>query len=109
MPQKRSTFDLLITSATLHQLEIHRNSSILDMVIDGDIEGNIPLKNVCAKVAPELSDRIDNVCAILGIRKRRFLEAAFIEACDMAEETIESEGLMDELTADYAANHQEVK
>lgn len=57
---------------------------------DGDVE-SVLLKNVCAKVSVKLSDDIDNVVGFLGISKRCFLEAAFIDAVATAHEIIHRE------------------
>jgi hypothetical protein len=43
---------------------------------------NLPMKQVCAKLTQELSDSIDNVCGILEISKRSFIELALINAID---------------------------
>ena len=40
----------------------------------------MPLKQVCAKLSHELSDNIDNVCGVLNISKRSFIELALINA-----------------------------
>lgn len=40
----------------------------------------IPLKNVCAKLTVELSDEIENICDLLSVSKRRFIEMAIINA-----------------------------
>lgn len=96
----RTPLDLLVTSATLHQLSVHRNTAILDLIAEDQLEHSVELKNVCAKVSPQLSDRIDEICSLLDIRKRSFLEAAFIEACNEAERIIKDEGLYAALTGE---------
>lgn len=58
-----------------------------------DLPDSLPLKNVCAKVSPALSEDIDQVCILLGISKRRFLEAAFIDAVGSAREIMQREGM----------------
>lgn len=65
----------------------------------------VPVKNVCAKVPPELSDEIDNIVALLHISKRQFLEAAFIDAVNRAKDIIQQEGVYEYL--DRAANASE--
>lgn len=118
----RSIFERLVLEKTLSALDGGDLRLALDHAVDGpqsdpapfeipagltdsevkDLEAfrsrvAIPTKNVCAKVHPDLSKQIDDTCAILGINKRRFLEAAFIDALDRAHRIMEDEGLMDSL------------
>jgi len=46
-----------------------RNEELTDKIINesGD---QIPLRNVCAKLSPELADRLDSMVSVLGISKR---------------------------------------
>lgn len=67
-----------------------------------DAMDSLPLKNVCAKVSVELSGEIDEVCNFLGISKRCFLEAAFVDAVASAHEIIEREGLISALNSEAA-------
>ena len=39
---------------------------------------------MCAKLSVQLADRLDKTTDFLGISKRRFIEAAIIEALDEA-------------------------
>ena len=48
----------------------------------------IPLRQMCAKVAPELYDALENVCQSLDFTKREFIEAAVAEAVMKAEEAL---------------------
>ncbi|KVE52961.1 hypothetical protein WI94_19305 [Burkholderia vietnamiensis] len=57
--------------------------------------GDGVLRNVCTKVTPELADRIDAAVSLLGVSKRRFLEAAFIEALLKVEDLMRAEGVGD--------------
>ena len=86
----RSHLDSLVTEKVLGLLnDIRVSSDVADRVESSD------LKNVCAKVSPDLSDEIDRVSGFLGISKRRFLESAFIDAVDVAQEIIRREGLFE--------------
>lgn len=102
----RSILDALVTEKTLSLISRSSAAAIVDLVADGSPAvvlshpDELPLKNVCAKVAPQLSDKIDEVCGLLGISKRRFLEAAFIEAVQKAEAIMEAEGLWEALSDD---------
>ena len=59
----------------------------------------IETKNVCAKVSPVLAKEIDDVCSDLGISKRRFLEAAFVDAVSRAKAIMEAEGVYELMEA----------
>lgn len=48
------------------------------------------LHNVCCKVSTPLFNRLDSVCQTLDLSKRQFIEAALIEACDIAEAHLET-------------------
>lgn len=86
----RSRFDALVTEKVLALLNDVQGSSELPDRIESD-----DLKNVCAKVTVQLSDEIDRVSSFLGISKRRFLEAAFVNAVDSAQEIMRREGLFE--------------
>ncbi|MDP1651690.1 MAG: hypothetical protein Q8L56_03110 [Rhodocyclaceae bacterium] len=90
---KRTPLDALIT---LHALTFIRpRGDFLDLIPDEELEGKYEIKNVCAKVSAKLSDEIDSICGLLNIRKRQFLECAFIEAIEKANSIIEAEGVED--------------
>lgn len=50
------------------------------------------LKQMCAKVSVELHDQVHNLCGILDLSKREFIEAAVVEAVVRAHEVIERNG-----------------
>ena len=74
----------LLTYRALHFKLSSNNVDLLERVIDEDTNDS-RLKNVCAKLSVQLSDRIDNTVNILEISKRRFIEAAIIAALDEAD------------------------
>ena len=95
----RSKIDSLVTEKALSLINDSGIDAVLDHVIDGE-DGlplralePLPLKNVCAKVSVQLSHEIDKVCDFLGISKRRFLEAAFLDAVEKAHTIIDQEGV----------------
>jgi flavin-binding protein dodecin len=98
----RSPLDALVTEKSLFLISTSRNADLLDLIVDGRLEGNIPLKNVCAKVTPQLAARIDEVVDLLGVSKRRFLEAAFVEAVERAHQIMKAEGVWEVLGEDVA-------
>ena len=91
----RTPFDALVTERALHFLSEHRGDALVDIVMEHSDLGPVPTKNVCAKVSVELSDQIDQVVALLGINKRRFLEAAFIDAVRRSNAILEAEGVLE--------------
>jgi len=102
---QRTPLDALVTRACLKQME--GNSFVLDHLIenhDPTVEGLT--KNVCAKVGVGISDQIDQLVSLLGINKRSFLEAAFIDAIIKAKEIVEEEGLWEYLEE---TSHQRVE
>lgn len=98
----RSPLDALVTENALNFISTRRNADFLDLVAEDRLDHNIPLKNVCAKVTPQLSDEIDQVVGLLGVSKRRFLEAAFIEAISMARHIMKAEGVWEAIEEDAA-------
>jgi hypothetical protein len=56
-------------------------------------EGQVPIRNICAKITADLYDQISDYCNLLGISKRRFIEAALIAALDRVEQIIRERGL----------------
>lgn len=101
----RSPFDALVTEKALHFISTRRNADLLDLIAEDRLEANIPLKNVCAKVTPQLADQIDEVVGLLGVSKRRFLEAAFVEAVQRAHEIMKAEGVWEAIEEDVAQDN----
>lgn len=102
----RSPLDSLVTERSL---SIINNSGGLDLIAamesgvlketlgEGEISQLPLLKNVCAKVSVELSDKLDYICGILDIHKRGFIETVFVDAILKAEEIMKNEGVFDAL------------
>lgn len=69
-----------------------RNVRPIDDILDDPKLADMPgTRNVCAKLSIPLSQEIDEVCSLLDVSKRRFIEAAIIHALR------EARRLMDEL------------
>ncbi len=49
---------------------------------------DVPVRNMCAKVHPVLIERMEAVCNLLDISKRRFIESAVATAIHEAEELL---------------------
>jgi len=90
---RESILDRLLIEKSLNIVNQSDFHDSVDHFID--IAPEPAIKNVCAKVHPSLSDRIDKVVSMLGISKRSFLEVAYIEACDRAEKIMVEEGVYD--------------
>jgi hypothetical protein len=90
-----SAFDSLVLEKKFRQLNGRMfNNPIGDLSPESMelIEASgVQTKNLCAKVSPELADQVDDVCATLGLSKRRFLEAAFITAVARAHELMQAD------------------
>ena len=71
---------------------------LLERAIEDEATANdLRLKNVCAKLSVQLSDRIDNTVNILDISKRRFIEAAIIAALYEADRVMEEVNIFENL------------
>lgn len=67
-------------------------SRLLDRAIE---EGQVPeLRQMCAKVSPQLYEALDNVCGLLDLSKRQFIEYAVAEAVHKAQEALQRSGAM---------------
>lgn len=76
---------------------------VLELISSGSItpetgidpDSALQIKNVCAKLSVQLSDRIDNVCKALSIPKRSFIELAIINALSEIDVLMEKHGVSD--------------
>ena len=93
MPSDRSTLNSLITQHVLEQVEVQRGGNALDVFDAAGAVTGPDFRNVCARCHISLVERIDRCVRAMGISKRRFLEAAFIEAVQQFERIAEEEGL----------------
>lgn len=93
----RTELDTLLLQRALTVKTSRMNDNMIDLIADGKLkfEGELPLKNLCARCSVELADSVDAVCGLLDITKRRFIEAAIIEAVNKANAVIAEEGLAD--------------
>ena len=77
---------LLEELVTLKALEAkrlnHGGGDVQDQLIDTFLmkSDGAAFRNVCAHVGIPLADEIDNLCKLLDISKRRFIEGALIDA-----------------------------
>jgi len=99
----RTPLNALITEKSLRFISVLHNSDLADAIAndpDHDSQTRGFLKNVCAKVSIELSDDIDEICGLLSISKRAFLEAAMSEAVTKAKVIMEREGVWESIKED---------
>lgn len=90
----RTPLNLLVTERAL-AVVAGGGGQFTEMVIDGAESPEI--KNVCAKLSVKLADEIENICAVLDVSKRRFIEAALLEAVHRAKRIMDQEGVWDSL------------
>lgn len=61
--------------------------SLIDAVL-AENEGSVPcIKRVQFDVHESLKDRLDTLCGLLSFSRREFMEAALIDALDLADRT----------------------
>jgi macrodomain Ter protein organizer (MatP/YcbG family) len=98
MDMKRTHLDRLITTHVLDR--IAENGEVTELALQNAPEG--VTRQLCAKVSPQLAERVEQTCRILNLSKRRFIEAAIITALDEADQILEWEdfyeamGVMDD-------------
>jgi L-amino acid N-acyltransferase YncA len=90
-------FDEIIQLQVLKLKASHHGSSLGGLLLEDAIErGQVPeLRQMCAKVHPELHDRLEHVTSLLGMSKREFIEGAVADALIRAQEMIERAGVLD--------------
>lgn len=78
--------DEIATFAGLQNARISRNSDFLDSFISSpDVQQQLGLKRVQFETVPQLYERLESICGLLGVSKREFLEGALIDAIEAAE------------------------
>lgn len=77
---KKSYFNEVLLAKSLSFKHGSATQDIPEKFLESSPE--FPMKQVCAKLSQELSDNIDNVCGILDISKRKFIELSLVNAID---------------------------
>lgn len=97
----RSSLNSIVTYKCLALINGGINSHV-DKIIENYVreDGSPIVKNVCAKVPVELSDKLDSLCNFLGISKRVFIEKALLDAIELSEKIIDDEDVYSYLTID---------
>lgn len=74
------------------------DGKLIDHIIEA---GDVPaLRQMCAKITPQLHDRLDQMTNLLDMSKREFVEAALIDALNRADEVLERSGALRQLTGE---------
>jgi len=73
-----------------------QNYDLSEAILSSVGDDVLPLRNVCAKLTVELSDRIDRTVSVLGVSKRSFIERALIEAMDQVDAMLEEVGAFED-------------
>ena len=82
---ENSNFDEFVTyrALALKFRGSHNVGFLSDQFLDA-----AKFRNVCAKLHPELIDRLDEIIGLLDMSKRDFIELALIEALNRAEKIL---------------------
>lgn len=90
------TLDDLLQLQALRVKAGYDNPALIDRVIDGAPE-TPEIRQLCAKVSAHLYAEVDSLCTLLDLSKRRFVEAAVVEAVNRAHNVLRATGLGDRL------------
>lgn len=82
-----SNIEQLATFKALEQSRISRNAGLMDHFLreEGAAE-KMGLKRIQFETHPQLADRLEEVCSMLDVSKREFLESAVLDAMSKAED-----------------------
>lgn len=81
-----NNIEQLATFKALEQSRIHRGADLLESFVTSGQGQNLGLKRIQFESHPSLAERLENVCTMLDVTKREFLEAAVIDAMERAEQ-----------------------
>jgi len=83
---------LQLQALKLKQLHTRGSSNpgaLLDEVIrQNPDEAKAQLRNICALISPELFEKVENLCNVLDLSKREFVEMALVEFVELAEKVL---------------------
>lgn len=81
----------------LQVLKLKAQSSIRGQLLDQVLESENPtiqVRQMCAKVSTQLYDELENVCGLLDMSKREFIEGAVADAISRAKDVIDRSGVL---------------
>lgn len=84
---------LILQALKLKQLQVDGTDLSGDL-LDELVLANVPevkekLRNICAFISPELFNKVENLCSLLGLSKRQFVEMALCDLIEKADATLE--------------------
>lgn len=85
--------DEVLTLQALKFKELHTQGHnmpgrMVEQLIDQNPEVKEKLRNICAFITPGLFDQVENVCGVLDLSKRQFVEMALSDLVEKANATI---------------------
>lgn len=89
-------FEEVIQLQALKLKAMNSYGSVPSSIVDSMAEASPQLRQMCAKVSPQLYEELENVCTLLDMSKRQFIEGAVADALQRAKETIEKVGAIDQ-------------
>jgi hypothetical protein len=101
---KRTRIQSIATERVLREINQVDSQPLIEAFIASTEVG--PLKNVCAKLSPDLVHSMEERCALLGINKRQFIESAVIDAIAQVDQVVADEGFH-EVLAERGQHDQE--
>lgn len=83
-----SNIEQLATFKALEHSRTSRNAGLLDHFLraEPDTAEKLGLKRVQFETHPDLADELDEVCRLLSVSKREFLESAVVDAIAISRE-----------------------
>jgi len=82
----------------LQVLKLKAQSCIRGHLLDHVLESENPpiqVRQMCAKVSTQLYDELENVCGLLDMSKREFIEGAVADAISRAKDVIDRSGVLE--------------
>lgn len=62
---------------------------MVDQLIDSNPDAKEKLRNICAFITPGLFDQVQNLCGLLDLSKRQFVEMALADLVEKSNRIIE--------------------
>lgn len=91
---KKSKLEQKVTYKSLGVVLNADKDFLLEAALEDEtVQKKHKMKNVCAMLSGDLTERLENVLNKIGITKREFLELAIIDALDKTEVIMEDAGI----------------
>ena len=95
-------FHQLIQYKALDQIHTITGSDAVDRLPQSEIAKSPVMRNVCALITLDLFEELEQMCSVLGISKRQFIESSLIESIKEANAITKEVGLHEAL---WEASH----